>query len=431
MMFRPSIFHYALLPLVSIFAFATFQSVEGYKEVNSPTIIQGEPQEPSLTSLSALSVQRTPTSDTLNQQSSFLTSQEVQAVQDHIKSYWQLAYPNHSFVSQHLQVYNESLSEPTPLLRATEVNEVMYSQDARWYYQVDFRYLATVTLDTPASHHPLLLGMKNALAQMTEGEQALVSATIFDYEESLVQSQGNSIEITATYRLIYECDFDPQTSNQAMPQPSYYFQQRDSNAKNIMPNLSTYLTGDARYQQQVQEGFDAAYSFLGQVQALAQPSRAVTYNRQLATDYALAHALDVPEYNADNRLGSDCANFVSYCLQAAGITADVSGQWYPSATAGSYGGINWIRTGYSPNYGGVVLYMKNNNLFFHQANPILCLDGSILFYQDTSHVALVTHTDGEIVVFADRSNTTKEYNNFLFEGNFVDYYSPHPSIIQG
>ncbi len=406
----------SLITLLGVFFYAVTSCIDAYF-IDNPrpeqAVVTSE-TSPSLYSLST-STARKPTNDTINNQSSYLSSQEVADVDNHIKTYWQLAYPNHTFQAQHLQVYNEVLSE----------SNGVYS------YRIDFRYIASVTLDRSPENHPLLQGMEQALEKMTPEEASLVLPTISRYEETLENSYNVPQEITATYRLYYTLDFDPSTSNQDKGNPTYYFQQRTASEKTLMPSLSSFQTGNARYEAQIQEGYAAAYSFLGQVQTLAAPTRSVTYNPKIATDYAINHALDIPEYSAANNLGSDCANFVSFCLQAGGITADKEGLWYPSATAGSYGGINWIRTGYTPSYGGVTIYMKERNIFFQMQNKILSPSGSILFYQDSSHVALVTHTDGEIYIFADRSNTTKEYNNFLFEGNFVDYYSPNPQIIQG
>ncbi|MFI3253306.1 MAG: amidase domain-containing protein [Eubacteriales bacterium] len=407
----------SLIPLFSVFIFALTSCIDSYKEENPSPILYQEVETTPTPTLSPLStsVERKPTNDTINNQSSFLTSQEVAVADQHIKTYWQLAYPNHTFTADHLQVYNENLSE----------------SDGVWTYRVDFRYIATVNLDLSPENHPLLQGMEKALGSMAASDAALIAPTISRYEETLAESYRNPQEITATYRLVYTCHFDPNTTSQSMGTATYYFQQRSVSDATLMPALSSFQTGNTRYEAQITEGYQAAYSFLGQVQSLEAPTRSVTYQPQLATAYATDHALDIPEYSAENNLGSDCANFVSYCLQAGGITADEEGKWHPSSTAGSYGGINWIRTGYSANLGGVILYMKERNLFFQQENKILSPAGSILFYRDASHVALVTHTDGEVFIFADRSNTTKEYNNFLFEGNFVDYYSPNPQIVVG
>lgn len=68
-----------------------------------------------------------------------------------------------------------------------------------------------------------------------------------------------------------------------------------------------------------------------------------SYDKAKAVDYALKHCTDEPQYSQKNGKGSDCANFVSKCINAGGIKTD--SKWYPG-TGESWGSDNWIRTGY-------------------------------------------------------------------------------------
>ncbi len=407
---------------------AGFDSYYEYHPKEITEIVEEEEIPPEQPVANKLSTTETSTVETLINESSYLSQSEIHAAEDYIKSYWQLAYPNHQFQVQQLKVYNETLDSPTPLVRQMMSTPAVYSEDAQWFYEVDFLYQATVTLTTAPQQHPLLEGIETALSSLSDSELSLVSATVERYQTAVADAYQQPIEVTAIYRVIFACDFDPNNSQEDMSNGKYYFHQEDSET-NLMPSLGSFATGETRYQQQVKEGTEAVYSLLAQYNTLGTPSRSVTYDPKLAVAYAQAHALDEPEYSAANHLGSDCANFVSFSLNAGGITTDTTGGWYPSPQEGSYGGLNWIRTGFTPSYGGVVLYMSQRNLFFNQNNSMLSPQGSILFFHDHSHVALLTHTDGEIQVFADHSNFKKEYDNFLLEGNIVDYYSPHPQIV--
>jgi hypothetical protein len=43
--------------------------------------------------------------------------------------------------------------------------------------------------------------------------------------------------------------------------------------------------------------------------------------------YAIDNVTATPEFSSGNGLGSDCANFVSKCINAGGIPIDNAGKW--------------------------------------------------------------------------------------------------------
>lgn len=51
----------------------------------------------------------------------------------------------------------------------------------------------------------------------------------------------------------------------------------------------------------------------------------VSYDADAAVKYAIDNATATPEFSSDNGLGSDCANFVSKCINAGGIPIDNAG----------------------------------------------------------------------------------------------------------
>lgn len=425
----------SLVSLVGVLCYTVPSGISSYYEENAPDSNNLSQEDKSEASSSPIESSQPSTlvssqPEPLENRTDYLTEDAIAQAEDYIQTYWQLAYPNHIFQSYKLTIHSEELDSPTPLIRQMGNTPAVYSQGAQWIYQVDFLYEATATLITAPSQHPLLQGMKQALAGYSQEEVALVSSTLARYEQTLLDAYQQPTPLTALYRLVFVCDFDPRSSSEPLPTPSYYFQQDDKDT-NLIPKLSTFATGDASINQQLAQGEAALNSLLSQLKTLGSPTRSVSYDSTLAVNYARDHALDEPEYSERNGLGSDCANFVSFALQAGGFTEDVSGGWYPSQSQGAYGGLNWIRTGFTPSYGGVVLYMKQRNLFFQQNNTILSPKGSILFFHDHSHVALVTFSDGQVTTFSDHSNYQKEHSNFLVEGDFVDYYSPNPTIVVG
>lgn len=144
---------------------------------------------------------------------------------------------------------------------------------------------------------------------------------------------------------------------------------------------------------------------------------AVSYSKSDAVDYATAHATDEPEYNSSNG-GSDCANFVSKCVNAGGIPQDKSGNWYQGST-------NWIRTGYNKN-GGVVPYLTDKGYFKSVSSSSSATLGSIMYYNKKSHVAMVTLIDGSTIKYSHHSNVKKNSVYYVYDSSTDDvtFYVP-------
>lgn len=145
---------------------------------------------------------------------------------------------------------------------------------------------------------------------------------------------------------------------------------------------------------------------------------AVSYNASDAVDYAVDHATDEPEYSKANGNGSDCANFVSKCINAGGIPQDRTGNWYQGST-------NWIRTGYNNN-GGVVPYLTDKGYFASVSSSSSATEGSIMYYNNKSHVALVTLIDGSTIKYSHHSNVAKTSVYYVYNSSTdnVTFYVP-------
>ena len=157
------------------------------------------------------------------------------------------------------------------------------------------------------------------------------------------------------------------------------------------------------------------------------------YNRLAARDYAKAHGTDQPEYPSKQiPNGSDCANFVSKCLNHGGIPIDQSGKWYPASTWGGWPGDYWFRTGYNKN-GGVVPYMTNKSYFYNETNWRNVFAGSILYRTNTSHVGLVTYGDGAKIKYSHHSTKRKPYSEYNWNPNgneYATFYKPMSWILK-
>lgn len=152
-------------------------------------------------------------------------------------------------------------------------------------------------------------------------------------------------------------------------------------------------------------------------------NRAVSYDKDKAVSYAVNNATAEPEFSPANGLGSDCANFVSKCINAGGIPIDNPGKWYPAPSAGSYAGENWMRTGYNKN-GGVVPYMTDKGYFTSTTSGSATL-GSILYWNDKSHVALVTQMDGYTIKYSQHSSSAQSSTYFTYNSNQnITFYKP-------
>lgn len=179
---------------------------------------------------------------------------------------------------------------------------------------------------------------------------------------------------------------------------------------------------------------NAISSFLSSFNKITASS--FTYDRLAARDYAIDHATDEPEFSKANKQGSDCANFVSKALNAGGIPTDKKGKWYPS-TDGTTAtcGTNWMRTGYYAGMGGVVPYMVDKEYFYEQSDESKVYAGSIMYWNDESHVALVTYGDTVKIKYSQHSNvklSEKKAVNVLYESDDVSatFYMPSSTIME-
>lgn len=143
------------------------------------------------------------------------------------------------------------------------------------------------------------------------------------------------------------------------------------------------------------------------------------YNANSAVTYAINHAMDNPEFTNGN---SDCANFVSKCINAGGIAANWGEGWHPATIWGNTGtaGVNWMRTGYYQN-GGVIPYFTNKG-YITSISKSNVSKGCIMSWNASSHVAIVTYCDGGIIKYSQHSSTRQGSVYYTYTSENVTFF---------
>jgi len=94
-----------------------------------------------------------------------------------------------------------------------------------------------------------------------------------------------------------------------------------------------------------------------------------------------------------------------------------------------------MRTGYYAGMGGVVPYMVDKEYFYEQSDESKVYAGSIMYWNDESHVALVTYGDTVKIKYSQHSNvklSEKKAVNVLYESDEVSatFYMPSSTIME-
>lgn len=304
----------------------------------------------------------------------------------------------------------------------------------------------------------ILFAIKLKNSKINNKEEGAISYDLFDYEPfpvdpvELVENSATIIE-EANKRAVAD-DYDPKydtsmfsddeeegdDNDEELIEESFSKSEdaqagimtgtSDSNSTNIKNTKEEIVTDaeDTQVDGSLQNDFEnnCDDNFSDENLPSALDARASwSYNKSKAVRYALKHSLDEPQYSEDNGMGSDCANFVSKCINAGGIKTD--SEWYP-ADGNNWGSDNWIRTGFYNN-GGVVPYMTKKRYFKKTSSKGKVVKGNILYWTERSHVALVTDKKGKYIYYSQHSNKKLPANdckNVLYRksnGN-VDFYIP-------
>lgn len=253
---------------------------------------------------------------------------------------------------------------------------------------------ATVTvsmaLNRDPAESPYVLGMKSAASEYTGTTEHETIQEIID---------AYLAEVLPYYQVPYETAFSYHIDMVDGIQPQIYNCYFNGEEEPIYINIEN----DKVYQELFT--FDDGIHYIDTLLTEPMPYGPISisgYNASSAVNYAIKHATDEPEFTGNGN--SDCANFVSKCINAGNIPVDVAGKWYPASVWGNTNtcGINWMRTG--ANDGGIIPYFKGKGWL--KTITVSEVDrGAIMFWNNKSHVAIVTYFDGSTIKFSQHSNT--------------------------
>lgn len=265
-------------------------------------------------------------------------------------------------------------------------------------------------------------GMRSALNTLDEGSreaaQSIYDAQFYD------AMQAYQTPLKTTYLFYVDDSASTRTNSQNL-----YARIEVSESEPILCEINT--TAPVTGTKAEETGYNAVMKVAKEntAQLYAEP-RAVTYKRLTAAQYAIDHGMDYPEM-VTLGAGTDCANFVSWCIYAGGIPRDWSSAttgWYNSVN-GEYPSNNWMRTGYYNN-GGVRPYMVDNG-YFKKSSVTTGTKGAyagcFLYWTGSSHVAFVTRGDGQSIYYSEHGSNQKSYTDVEFPASkysIVDVYLP-------
>lgn len=118
-------------------------------------------------------------------------------------------------------------------------------------------------------------------------------------------------------------------------------------------------------------------------------------------------------WNREPQYQNDCANFVSQCLVAGGLKENED--FKPQH-------INYISTGYGREKTGLVKYLEKNNIHGLIKNRSLAVEGSVVYWNNFSHVGLITYNDTILIKYS--AHTLAKLNEIIPEKLDVKFYSP-------
>ncbi len=277
---------------------------------------------------------------------------------------------------------------------------------------VDVDVLVDMTLIRNPEDSPYMMGMKAALDEIAGAEENEIAQQEYDAYLQKIMPYYNLPVLTGFLYRVYVPTMMVLDSESDFRFDMYH--RMDITDEEVI--LSEVLE-DEQYTEIGDNEDGRNYINEVLISAAAESSNTI-YDASKAVAYAVAHAKDIPEYSSANNNGSDCANFVSKCINAGGIPQDRAGNWYQGST-------NWIRTGYYKN-GGVVPYLTGKGYFKSVSSSSGATEGSIMYYNTKSHVAIVTLIDGSTIKYSHHSNVPKDAVYYVYNSKTdnVTFYVP-------
>lgn len=315
--------------------------------------------------------------------------------------------------------------------------EIQNVREDENYKYVDINIITDMTLTQHPSKSNYVIAMREQANNINDNNtKSFVNAEIDDYVDEITRHCYNVTEKSVfKYTAKVEKSSVSRTALSQSCQLMYRVDVSDNEC--IVTPMGTVTKVDSNYDEAYAAATATITSYIQTKTQLANASTTATrttvvYDRIEARDYALEHATDEPEFSAANQQGSDCANFVSKALNAGGFPVDYENDWHPSSN-GTFAtcGINWMRTGYYNN-GGVVPYMVSQGYFYEQTNENRVNAGSIMYWNTSSHVALVTYGDTVTIKYTQHSNyklPESVAKNIVYESEDAKFYMPNTNNV--
>lgn len=281
---------------------------------------------------------------------------------------------------------------------------------------VDVEVITDMTLIRDPQDSPYVQGMQAEIGKMANNEAMMAEAAVDAYLQNANQYYMVPVLTGFCYR-VYVPNLMTADS-QAAPQYSIFHRIDTEDGAILTEVQENEVFTEIRDAEDGKEYVKCAVNAELELASVND----VSYNASEAVKYAVAHATDIPEYSTANGNGSDCANFVSKCINAGGIPEDRTGGysagWYP-------GSLHWIRTGNNGET-GVVIYMQNKGYFSAASSSSSATEGSIMFWNQKSHVAMVTLIDGATIKYSHHSSSAKSKVYYTYDSNVDDvtFYVP-------
>lgn len=304
--------------------------------------------------------------------------------------------------------------------------------DDNKYITIDI--YADMTLIRHPSDSPFVEGMEDALKQSDSKEEEKYLRNVIDDYVNEINTYYYNIPNRSTFTYAIDVT-DVYHANELKNDFSNKLYYRNDTSDEILLVKSENLSEPENAQVAYQNGFEAIQSNKieyqneqskieeGKIEILST----VSYDRIKARDWARNNAFEKPEYPSSSVPGTDCANFVSKAINAGGIPEDRTGKWYRASTWGGWPGDHWFRTGYNGST-GVVIYMTNKGYFYKELNTSKVFAGSIMYWNNTSHVALVTYGDGTTIKYTEHG--AKQTKDTVYRTENASFYMPKSTILK-
>lgn len=315
-----------------------------------------------------------------------------------------------------------------------------FSYDYTLRDEMDKKYLdinvyADMTLTRHPSESPYVLGMERALNEVKDAAvKKVLQADIDEYVDEIETLYFN-IPNRSTFTYAVELDnaaaANVLSEDKSEDENFTLFYRTDTDEEVLLTDADC-LAEVEDFKESYQAGYQALKSLETDARAVTveidsamAPQASFTYDRIAARDWARQNWNAAPEYPSSEVQGTDCANFVSKALNAGGIPEDRSGNWYRASTWGGWPGLHWFRTGHNGET-GVVIYMTSKGYFYKVTNNNVVSAGCIMYWNNKSHVALVTYGDGSVIKYTQHG--ASQTKDTVYRDENVSFYKASKSI---